>query len=84
MKALVPQFWEQKGGIRPASVFLSGPDRHYIVIRTDVEVQQNDVNPYWSSYWSYVGIIIDASFGRRLPPSNLQPWINPRWRDSDR
>ena len=26
----------------------------------------------------------DHILGRRLPPSNLQPWINPRWRDSDR
>ena len=26
----------------------------------------------------------DHILGRRLPPSNLQPWINPRWRNSDR
>jgi choline dehydrogenase len=26
----------------------------------------------------------DHILGRRLPPSNAEPWINPRWRDSDR
>jgi choline dehydrogenase len=26
----------------------------------------------------------DHILGRRLPPSNLEPWINPRWRESDR
>jgi choline dehydrogenase len=26
----------------------------------------------------------DHILGRRLPPSNLKPWINPRWRESDR
>lgn len=26
----------------------------------------------------------DHILGRKLPPSNLRPWINPRWRESDR
>jgi choline dehydrogenase len=26
----------------------------------------------------------DHILGRRLPPSDLRPWVNPRWRDSDR
>jgi choline dehydrogenase len=27
----------------------------------------------------------DHILGRQmLPPSNLEPWINPRWRESDR
>ena len=26
----------------------------------------------------------DHILGRRLPPSTLSPWINPRWRQSDR
>lgn len=26
----------------------------------------------------------DHILGRRLPPSPLEPWINPRWRESDR
>lgn len=26
----------------------------------------------------------DHILGRRLPPSSLDPWINPRWRESDR
>ena len=30
MKALAPKYWEQRGGIRPGSVWVSGADRHYI------------------------------------------------------
>ncbi len=28
MKALAPRYWEQKGGVRPVSVWVSGLDQH--------------------------------------------------------
>ncbi|MBL8141951.1 MAG: hypothetical protein JNM38_12610 [Acidobacteria bacterium] len=68
VRSLAPGYWEKKGDIRPASIFLSAPDRHYVVVRTDVDLRQQEVNPYRSAYWSYVGIVLDATFGRRLPP----------------
>src|SRR5262249_10266693 len=37
MKALVPQYWEQKGGLHPGSVSANGADRYYIALRSDVK-----------------------------------------------
>lgn len=68
VRALAPSYWEQKGGLRPATLFLNAADRHYVVVRTDVEVSRQEVNPYRLAYWSYVGIVLDATFGRPLPP----------------
>lgn len=69
MKALAPQYWEVRGGTRPASVFMTTPDAHRILIRLDVTSSQdaNRVNPYQSAYWSYAGLILQASFQRGLP-----------------
>jgi hypothetical protein len=50
MKSLAPRFWEVKGGVRPASVFVGGPDRHYIAVRTDVDEPDSlQANPYFPS-----------------------------------
>jgi tetratricopeptide (TPR) repeat protein len=69
MKALAPKYWEQRGGIRPSSVWVSGADRHYMAIRADLHGDDtNFVNPYTSSYFSYASLIIAASFNRALPP----------------
>jgi hypothetical protein len=35
MKALAPRYWEQKGGVRPVSVWVTGADQHYVAIRAD-------------------------------------------------
>ena len=68
MKSLAPAFWEGRGGVRPASVFTSGPDRHYIAVRTDVnEPDSLEANPYFTSYWSFVYITLESSFERELP-----------------
>jgi tetratricopeptide (TPR) repeat protein len=68
MKALAPKYWEERGTIRPASVFVTAPDRHYIALRGDVRGDgQVDVNPYFSSYWSYSAMALDAAFDTPLP-----------------
>ena len=68
MKALAPRYWEQKGGLRPDSVWVTGPDQHYMVIRADVHGDDNVLlNPYTSAYFSYVNLILTSSFGRELP-----------------
>src|SRR5436190_4637198 len=36
LKALAPQYWEMRGGTRPASVFMTTPDAHRILVRLDV------------------------------------------------
>jgi tetratricopeptide (TPR) repeat protein len=69
MKALAPQYWEQKGAIRPAAVFQTGPQRHYIALRADLKVDDKGgvINPYHSAYWSYVALILRSSLRRNVP-----------------
>jgi tetratricopeptide (TPR) repeat protein len=68
MKALVPQYWEVKGGVRPVSVWAGGADQNYLVIRADVRGDDKvDLNPHTSAYFSYVNLILGSSFDRPLP-----------------
>jgi tetratricopeptide (TPR) repeat protein len=67
LKALAPEFWENKRG-GAASVWVSGPEQHYLAVRTDVLADsQGDVNPFHSSYFSYVSLILQQSLERPLP-----------------
>jgi hypothetical protein len=64
MHAMAPQYWEQKGGMRPAIVWVSGPDHTYIALRADIRAEDKVlINPY-ASYFSYVSLIVRHSFGR--------------------
>src|SRR5581483_8399981 len=68
MKTLAPQFWEQRNGVRPASVFVSGLDRHYVALRADAKVPDTvGINPYVVAYWSYVNLIITTAIKRDMP-----------------
>ena len=68
MKALVPSYWERKGGVRPVSVWVGGADQNYLAIRTDVAAEDtSDINPYVTSYFSYVSLVLDQSFERDMP-----------------
>jgi tetratricopeptide (TPR) repeat protein len=68
VRQLAPEFWERRGSIHPVSVWVTGADQHYMVIRTD---QQGDdtstLNPYTSAYFSYASLILNSSFDRELP-----------------
>jgi len=53
MRALVPKYWEERRSIRPASVWVTGPDSHYLALRADVEVEdRGTINPYITAYFS--------------------------------
>ncbi len=68
MRALAPKYWEARGGVRPASVWVSGPDRHYLAIRTGLDVEsQGNVNPYINSYFSYISLVMMQSLSPDLP-----------------
>ncbi|HEY6507192.1 MAG TPA: hypothetical protein VIY56_04215 [Vicinamibacterales bacterium] len=68
MKALAPRYWEQRGATRPTSVFVTAPDRHYIALRADIQGDgEVNVNPYFSSYWSYSALALNAAFDADLP-----------------
>lgn len=68
MRAMAPRYWEQKGGVHPVSVWVTGADRHYMAIRADLEGEDGVlINPYTSAYFSYVNLILTSSFDRELP-----------------
>src|SRR5690242_7893110 len=51
MRVLAPEYWERRGSIRPVSVWVTGPDQHYMLIRTDVQGDDTiTLNPYTSAY----------------------------------
>src|SRR5262249_10459518 len=69
MKQLAPAFWEKKNDSRAASVWVSGYERTFLALRTDVEQDAKlHVNPYASSYFAYISLIFQQSVPRRLPP----------------
>ena len=68
MRALAPQYWEQRGAIRPVSVWVTAPDQHYLAIRADVRAEdRQDINPHISAYYSYASLILRQRFDRELP-----------------
>jgi tetratricopeptide (TPR) repeat protein len=72
LKTLLPEYWERKGGVHPAGIFVRGEDRHYIALRTDLgeAFDSLEENPYHLVYHEYSHLILDLNFGR------LPPWIN--------
>jgi tetratricopeptide (TPR) repeat protein len=69
MRAMAPEYWERRGDMRPATVWVSGRDQHYMVLRADVRADDtSQQNPYASSYFSYAHLVISSSFDRELPP----------------
>ena len=68
MRALAPQYWEAKGGIRPVSVWVSAPDQHYFGIRADVQMEDRDtINPHITAYYAYVSLVLQQSSDQPLP-----------------
>lgn len=68
MREHAPRYWEVKGSIRPASVWVSAGDGHYFAIRTDVRSQDTDVmNPCLTAYGAYVSLVLQSSFETDLP-----------------
>ena len=68
MRAMAPGYWEEKGGLRPASVWVSGSDRTYIALRADVrEEDRVMINPYATSYLSVPLADLPAKLRARAP-----------------
>jgi TonB family protein len=68
MRALAPAYWEGKGDVRPVSVWVTGADRPYLVIRADLRGDdRNTLNPHISAYYSYVSLVLQSSMARDLP-----------------
>jgi tetratricopeptide (TPR) repeat protein len=69
MKALAPQFWEQKNGVRPGSLSVEGLDGNYVALRADAlaDVGKGEINPYQNAYWSYTSLVLGHGLKHRLP-----------------
>jgi len=69
MRSLAPRYWEEKNSVRPASVFVSAPDRYFVALRADVKADDKGgvINPYRTAYWSYLVLALRASGYRQLP-----------------
>lgn len=60
MKALLPDFYASKDRMRPAGMFVSGFDRSFALLRTDVG--GSGENPYHSLYHEYTHGIMRLNF----------------------
>jgi tetratricopeptide (TPR) repeat protein len=69
MRALTPQYWENRNSVRPVSLLVSSPDHHMLAIRADIRAEgQSNINPHQAAYFSYVLLILDQSLDVDLPP----------------
>lgn len=62
MRALLPEYWENKSGIRPGGGFRPGGDRVYAFIRLDAGAE----GPYRIVYHEYTHMVLNLNF-RSLP-----------------
>ena len=68
MKMLAPQYWEKGSRLQPASVFATAPDAYFITLRSDIRADDNqNTNPYQTSYWSYTSLALASAFEHPLP-----------------
>lgn len=66
LKALLPEFWEKKGRMRPAGLFQPGQEKNFVALRTDTVGD----NPYHTIYHEYVHLLV------RLNYQDLPAWLN--------
>jgi len=68
MRTLAPRYWEEKGSMHPDSVWVEAADRYYLAVRTDVKGEDyRNLNPYQTSYFSYVMLVLRQSVVKPLP-----------------
>ena len=65
-RSLLPEFWEQKGSMRPSGIFVGGPEKNYIALRIDMD----DDYRYHVVYHEYVHLLMRLNY----PP--LPVWLN--------
>jgi tetratricopeptide (TPR) repeat protein len=65
-RSLLPEFWEEKGTVRPSGIFAGGPEKNYVALRLDLD----DDNRYHVVYHEYVHLLLRLNF----PP--LPTWLN--------
>jgi tetratricopeptide (TPR) repeat protein len=71
LSQLIPEYWTQKGHTHPAGLFVPGPEKNYIALRTDVEAEF----PYLPIYHEYVHLIINLNY------EHFPLWLNEGFAD---
>ncbi len=66
VKEWMPQYWEEKGHFRPSGVYVSTPERDFVVLRMDPAEE----NPYHTLCHEYAHALLHLNF-RTLPL-----WLN--------
>lgn len=66
MRELLPHYWEDRRAAKPAGVFTSTPERHFVVLRMDARVER----PYGIVYHEYFHLLINLNL-KRIPL-----WLN--------
>jgi len=62
MKRLAPKYWQEKGSVHPATVWVWGTDQYYFALRADALAEDKEnMNPYQASYFAYVSLILNRS-----------------------
>ena len=60
LRELLPQYWERSNSLKPAGVFLAGPERHYVALRLDVRGR----TPYRTLYHEYFHLLMRINHPR--------------------
>ena len=71
LSEVIPEYWTRKGNVHPAGLFVPGPEKNYIALRTDVA---GDV-PYLPVYHEYVHLIVNLNF------QHFPLWLNEGFAD---
>ena len=68
MRALAPEYWEERRSVSPASVWTGGPDAPISpCARTSRSKIAGRSIPTRTAYWSYIDMVLGQSIGRDLP-----------------
>ena len=74
LRALLPEFWEKRGALHPAGVFVDAPDRGWVALRMDVarfrEGDDTWDNPYLIVFHEYVHLVLRLNF------ESLPAWLD--------
>lgn len=62
LKQLLPEYWETKGHLHPAGIYVPGEDRHFVALRTNMQAEGS----YEVVYHEYTHAILGLNF-RQLP-----------------
>ncbi len=66
LSEVIPEYWARKGSVHPTGLFVPGPEKNYIALRTNT---RGDV-PYSPIYHEYVHLIVNLNF------QHFPLWLN--------